>query len=208
MRRVCVFCGSSSGSSPDYSVAARHCGAILAARKLTLVYGGGNIGLMGVLADATLAAGGEVIGVIPRKLIEREVAHDGLTTLIPVDSMHERKHKMAELADAFLALPGGVGTLEEFFEVLSWLQLGLHTKPVGLLNVLNFYDPMLTFLEHMRDERFLKAEYYESLLVGEDVEPLLDRLAVFVPPPVEKWIRPSAANLRPPAPPKRRNPFF
>lgn len=208
MKRVCVFCGSSSGSSPDYSVAARCCGATLAKRRLTLVYGGGNIGLMGVLADATLAAGGEVIGVIPRKLIDREVAHEGLTTLIPVDSMHERKQKMADLADAFLALPGGFGTLEELFEVLSWLQLGLHTKPVGLLNILNFYDPMLTFLAHMRDQRFLKTEHYESLLVEEDVEPILDKLMAFVPPPVEKWIRPSALNLRPAPPPRKRNPFF
>ena len=143
---------------------------------------------MGILADAALAAGGEVIGVIPRKVIARELAHTGLTSLIPVHSMHERKQKMADLADAFIALPGGIGTMEELFEVFTWLQLGLHHKPVGLLNVAGFYDRLLEFLAHMRDQRFLKAENLEYLLVEDSVERLLDRCAQFKHQPVSKWM--------------------
>jgi hypothetical protein len=181
MKRVCIFCGSSLGALREYSAAARRCGTVLAGRGLTLVYGGGKIGLMGVLADAVLAARGEVIGVIPRKMIDREVAHHGISSLIPVDSMHERKRKMADLAEAFLALPGGVGTMEELFEVFTWRQLGLHRKPVGLLNVSGFYDSLLEFLARMRGQRFLKPQHLETLLVDHDIEVLLDRLAGFTP---------------------------
>jgi uncharacterized protein (TIGR00730 family) len=171
---------------PEYSAAAKRCGTALAERGLTLVYGGGNIGLMGVLADAALAAGGEVIGVIPRDMMQRAVAHHGLSRLIPVDSMHERKQKMADLAEAFLALPGGTGTLEEFFEAFTWRLLGLHHKPVGLLNVSGFYDSLLDFLAHLRDQRFLKPQHLEMLLVERDIDVLLDRLASPAPSPVPK----------------------
>jgi uncharacterized protein (TIGR00730 family) len=159
----------------------------LAERGLTLVYGGGNVGLMGILADAALAASGEVIGVIPRRMIARELGHAGVTSLIPVNSMHERKQKMADLADAFIALPGGVGTMEEMFEAFTWLQLGLHHKPVGLLNVAGYYDSLVEFLVHMRGQRFLKAKHFENLLVEDDVERLLDRCARFNHEPVAPW---------------------
>ena len=188
MKRVCIFCGSSPGSLPEYAAAARSCGSALAKRGLTLVYGGGNVGLMGIVADAALAAGGEAIGVIPRRMVARELAHGSLTSLIPVNSMHERKHKMAELSDAFLALPGGIGTMEEVFEAFTWLQLGLHDKPVGLLNVAGYYDALLEFLAHMRGQRFLKPHHLETLLVGEEIEDLLDRCASFKHRPEDKWI--------------------
>jgi hypothetical protein len=160
----------------------------LAERGLTVVYGGGNVGLMGILADAALAAGGEVIGIIPRRMIARELAHAGVTSLIPVDSMHQRKQKMADLADAFLALPGGIGTMEELFEAFTWLQLGLHHKPVGLLNVAGFYDRLIEFLAHMKEQRFLKPQHFEALLVEDDVERLLDRFARFNHQPDHKWM--------------------
>ena len=155
---------------------------------MTVVYGGGNVGLMGILADAALAAGGEVIGVIPRKMIARELGHHGVTSLIPVNSMHERKQKMADLSDAFIALPGGIGTMEELFEAFTWLQLDLHHKPVGLLNVSGFYDRLVEFLAHMRNERFLKPQHLESLVVEDTIERLLDRFVQFTPQPVGKWI--------------------
>ena len=143
---------------------------------------------MGLLADAALAAGGEVIGIIPRRMMARELGHAGVTELIPVNSMHERKHKMAELADGFIALPGGIGTMEELFEVFTWLQLDLHAKPVGLLNVAGFYDRLVEFLVHMKDHRFLKQEHLETLLVDDDVERLLDRFSRFEHKTVGKWI--------------------
>jgi uncharacterized protein (TIGR00730 family) len=188
MKRVCVYCGSSPGLLLEYAEAARRCGQVLANRRLTVVYGGGNVGLMNALADGALAAGGEVIGVIPRHLVARELAHRGLTSLITVNSMHERKGKMAELADAFIALPGGVGTLEEVLEIFTWLQLGLHRKPVGLLNVSGFYDPLLNTLVQMQAQRFLKPEHFKMLQVAAEIEPLLDRLANFIPSPSSKWI--------------------
>ena len=188
LKRVCVFCGSSPGSLPDYAAAARDCGTVLAQRGLTLVYGGGNVGLMGLVADAALAAGGEVIGVIPRRMVARELAHGSLTTLIPVNTMHERKQRMADLADAFLALPGGIGTMEELFEAFTWLQLGLHRKPVGLLNVAGYYDSLLQFLAHMRGQRFLKPQHLDTLLVGQTTEDLLVRFAGFNHRPVGKWL--------------------
>ena len=196
LKRVCIYCGSSPGVAPEYAAAARHCGTVLAQRGLTVVYGGGNVGLMGILADAALAASGEVIGIIPRRMIARELGHAGVTSLIPVDSMHQRKQKMADLADAFLALPGGIGTMEELFEAFTWLQLGLHHKPVGLLNVAGFYDRLIEFLAHMQAQRFLKPQHFASLLVDDDVERLLDRFARFNHQPVGKWMdrKPTASK--------------
>ena len=188
MSRICVYSGSSFGASPEYSAIASTFGAACARRGLTIVYGGGRVGLMGTLADAALAAGGEVIGVIPRAMIAQERAHHGLTALIPVETMHERKHRMTELADAFVALPGGIGTLEEVIEVYTWLQLGLHLKPVGLLNACGFYDLLLKFLAHMRDQHFLTPEHHAMLAVSADAESLLDQLTasqhIHVPKPV------------------------
>jgi hypothetical protein len=188
MKRICIYCGSSPGALPEYAAATRRCGTVLAERGLTIVYGGGNVGLMGILADAALAAGGEVIGVIPRWMIAHEWGHAGVTSLIALDSMHERKQKMADLSDAFIALPGGIGTLEELVEIFTWLKLDLHAKPVGLLNVAGFYDRLVDFLDHMRAERFLKPEHLETLVVENTIERLLDRFARFSPQPVGKWI--------------------
>ena len=177
MRRICIYSGSSFGASPDYTSAAAAFGTACAKRGLGIVYGGGSVGLIGVLADAALAAGGEVIGVIPRAMIAEERGHHGVTELIPVDSMHERKQLMADLSDAFVALPGGIGTLEEVIEVFTWLQLGLHLKPVGVLNVAGFYDPLLRLLDHMRDEQFITPAHHAMLAVESEPECLLDRLA-------------------------------
>ena len=188
MKRICVFCGSSSGASPVFAGAARDLGATLAKRGLGLVYGGGNIGLMGILADAVLAHGGEVIGVIPRAMVDRELAHRGVTELRIVRSMHERKALMAELADAFIALPGGYGTLEEFCEIITWSQLGLHRKPCGLLNVHGFYDPLLAQIERAVRDRFIRAEHRALIRVQEKPEPLLQRLLQAQPPSVHKWL--------------------
>jgi uncharacterized protein (TIGR00730 family) len=188
MKRVCIYCGSSRGLRPEYAAAARHCGTVLAERGLTVVYGGGNVGLMGILADAALAARGEVIGVIPRQMVARELGHQGVTRLISVGSMHERKHKMAELSDAFLALPGGIGTMEELFEAFTWQQLGIHRKPVGVLNVEGYYDALAAFLAHMREERFLKPEHLDALVVEETVERILGRFARFQAKPLGKWM--------------------
>ena len=176
MTRICVYCGSTFGASADYAALAASFGAACARRGLGIVYGGGSVGLMGALADAALAAGGEVIGVIPRAMIAEERAHRGLTRLIAVDTMHERKSQMAQLADAFVALPGGIGTLEEVIEVFTWLQLGLLLKPVGLLNAAGYYDALLQFLTHMRAQGFLTSEHYSMLTVGTEVEPLLDEI--------------------------------
>jgi hypothetical protein len=188
MRRICVYCGSNTGARPDYRVAAERLGRLLAERRLGLVYGGGNIGLMGVVADAVLAAGGEAIGVIPRGFVEKEVAHDGLSDLRIVSSMHERKAMMADLADAFVALPGGLGTLEEMFETWTWGQLGLHAKPCGLLDVAGYYEPLLAFLDHAAAEGFIKPRHRALLLAERDPGALLDRLAAFRPPRIEKWL--------------------
>jgi uncharacterized protein (TIGR00730 family) len=188
MRRICVFCGSSSGRSPDYRNAATELGTLLARRGMGLVYGGAAVGLMGTVADAALAAGGEVIGVIPQALVEREIAHPGLTELRVVGSMHERKTLMAELSDGFIALPGGVGTLDEFFEIWTWAQLGSHSKPSGLLNVRGYYDRLLDFMRHVVDEQFLKPAQLEMLLVSECPEVLLDKMASFRAPTEPKWI--------------------
>lgn len=188
LRRVCIFCGSMNGSRPSYRRAAEETGRTLARQGIGLVYGGGNIGLMGVVADAALAAGGEVIGVIPYHLVQKEVAHTGLADLRTVSSMHERKALMADLSDAFIALPGGYGTLDEFCEVLSWSQLGLHRKPCGLLNVEGYYDGLLGLLDHGVGEGFIRPEHRALVLVDESPGRLIERLASAPLPFVEKWI--------------------
>jgi uncharacterized protein (TIGR00730 family) len=189
MKSVCVFCGSNFGAREIYADAAAETGRIIAGRGLTLVYGGSKVGLMGVLADAALAAGGKVIGVIPGALVEREIAHTGLTDLKPVASMHERKALMADLSDGFIALPGGAGTLEELFEVWTWAQLGHHRKPVGIVNAGGFFDALAAFLDHAERERFMRREHRDMLLVDDDPARLVDRFAAYEPPIVEKWIR-------------------
>lgn len=188
MRRVCVFCGSSPGANPAFLALARQTGRLLVERGLTLVYGGGGIGLMGTLADAVLLAGGDVIGVIPEALAAREVAHMGLPDLRIVGSMHERKALMAELADGFVALPGGLGTFEELLEIVTWAQLGLHAKPCGLVNAEGYYDHLITFLDHAVAARFVRPEHRGLILVESAPAALLDRFAEFVAPRLEKWI--------------------
>ena len=188
MKRICVFCGSSSGGDGAYLDAARAMGNAIVRRKLGLVYGGARIGLMGAMADEVLVRGGEVVGVIPRALVEKEVAHNGLTDLRVVESMHERKAVLAELADGFVAMPGGFGTLDEMCEALTWGQLGLHRKPCGLLNVRGYFDRLLAFLDHAAAERFLQSEHRDMLLVSADPDQLLDRFAAYTPPVVEKLI--------------------
>ncbi|GAA1294270.1 TIGR00730 family Rossman fold protein [Saccharothrix xinjiangensis] len=179
--RVCVYCGSSSASS-TYLSAARRVGATLAGRGIEVVYGGGRVGTMGALADGALEAGGRVIGVIPEALVGWEVAHEDLTELHVVAGLHERKAMMAALSDAVVALPGGAGTLDELFESWTWAQLGVHAKPVGVLNVAGFFDPLLAMVEHMQVEGFLKPAYREMLLVDDDLDRLLDRFADYRPP--------------------------
>lgn len=184
--RVCVFCGSSPGKGPSYQDAARKVGTVFAERGVELVYGGARVGTMGIIADATLAAGGTVHGVIPQSLVDREVAHQGLTSLKVVADLHERKAEMARLADAFLALPGGAGTLEELFEVWTWAQLGLHDKPLALLDVGGFYQPLLRFLENVSAEGFLVSDFREMLIVTADVAEALERFSGYRPPRT-KW---------------------
>jgi uncharacterized protein (TIGR00730 family) len=186
-RRVCVFCGSSNGARPCYREAAAGLGLLLAQSQIGVVYGGGNVGLMGALADAALAAGGEVIGVIPEHLVSKELAHGGVDLRI-VHSMHERKALMADLSDAFIALPGGYGTFEEFCEVLTWSQLGLHAKPCGLLNVDRYYDGLLGLIDHAVNEGFVRPESRDLVLVDEDARSLVERLAAWRAPRLEKWI--------------------
>ncbi|MGC7098960.1 TIGR00730 family Rossman fold protein [Amycolatopsis lurida] len=187
MKRVCVFCGSSPGNSPVYAEQAAALGKLLAERGIGLVYGGASVGIMGVVADAALAAGGEVIGVIPGHLMSAEVGHHGLTELHVVDTMHERKAKMAELSDAFLALPGGAGTLEELFEVWTWAQLGLHAKPLGLVDVAGYFEPLRKFVDHMVDEGFLRAQHREMVSVDPDPRVLLEIFASHNGVVVDKW---------------------
>lgn len=189
LRRVCVFCGSRTGRRPTYAEAARRLAAALTRRGLGLVYGAGHVGLMGVLADAVLAAGGEVVGIIPQALVDRELAHRGLTELHVVATMHERKAVMADLADAFVALPGGYGTADELFEILTWAQLGLHAKPVGLLDVDDFFGPLQEWLDRTVAEGFMKATHRRLLVREDDPERLLDLLAAARPEPESpKWI--------------------
>jgi uncharacterized protein (TIGR00730 family) len=185
---LCVFCGSSVGSRPAFIGAAIAFGKVLAEHRIRLVYGGGRVGLMGALADAVLNHGGEVVGVIPQHLVDREVAHVGLSDLRIVESMHERKALMAELSDAFVAMPGGLGTLEEFFEVWTWGQLGLHRKPYALLNVNGFYDPLVQFIDQLVEQKFVKPEHRRMLIIESDPAILPVRLGGHRPPTVEKWI--------------------
>ncbi len=187
-QRICVFCGSSAGFSGAYRAAAVELGRFLAEQGLGLVYGGGRIGLMGVLADAVLAQGGRVIGVIPQPMVAREIWHSGLTELRIVPSMHDRKSLMAELADAFIALPGGFGTFEEFCEMITWSQLGIHRKPCGLLNVAGYYDPLLKLFDHAVAEGFLKRENRELVLASASCQELLEKMQAFEPVVVRKWI--------------------
>jgi uncharacterized protein (TIGR00730 family) len=194
MKCICVFCGSNAGHDPRYRAEAERLGGLLAGRGIELVYGGGNVGLMGVIADACLAAGGTVIGVIPEALIGKEVAgrvvdHRGLTRLEVVASMHIRKARMAELADGFIALPGGFGTFEEFCEILTWGQLGFHVKPMGLLNINGFYDPLLALFERAVAEGFLRNENRAMALAAGDIESLLAVMAAYRPEPVSKWLK-------------------
>lgn len=176
IRSICVFCGSSSGASPAYETAARRFALALAERGIRLVYGGASVGLMGAIADTALEAGGEVIGVIPRALVDREIAHRSLSTLHVVDTMHERKAMMAAQSDAFVALPGGLGTLEELFEVWTWGMLGLHDKPYGLLDIDGYYTPLIHFLDHARDEGFVRPAQRAMLVVDDDAIRLIDKL--------------------------------
>jgi uncharacterized protein (TIGR00730 family) len=188
MKRVCVYCGSSPGSQPDYAEAAKNLARALVRRNIDLVYGGASVGTMGVLADTVLAEGGRVIGIIPQRLVDKEVAHTGLSELRVVKSMHERKILMAELSDGFIALPGGLGTLEEIFETLTWAQLGLHQKPCGLLNVGDYYRSLIAFLDHAVAERFIKDVHRAMLLVEEQPERLLERFGRYKAPAVTKWV--------------------
>ncbi len=191
MKRICVYCGSSTGKNPAYIEAARAMGELLASRGIGLVYGGGSVGLMGVVADAALANGGEVIGVIPGILKDREVDHRGLTEMYVVDTMHTRKAKMAELADGFIAMPGGIGTLEELFEVWTWTQLGGQDKPVGLLDVDGFYTKLVAFLDHLVEEGFVRPEHRTILQSASDPAALVAKLEAWRPLPLPKWVTPA-----------------
>jgi uncharacterized protein (TIGR00730 family) len=204
VQRVVVFCGSSPGARPEYAERAAELGRLLAERGLGVVDGGASVGLMATVADAALAAGGEVIGVIPRRLLDSEIAHAGLTKLQVVETMHERKALMSEQADAVIALPGGTGTLDELFEMFTWSQLGLHHKPIGLLEVAGYWESLLAFLDHAVDERFLRAEHRETLLVERDATVLLDRLSSFRYEARDKWLDrggQTVPNTRSPASP-------
>jgi len=188
MQRVCVFCGSNPGSRPEYADAARELAAALVQSNRTLVYGGGRVGLMGVVADEVLRLGGRAVGVIPRPLWQREVGHTALSEIRIVETMHERKAMMADLSDAFIALPGGLGTIEEIFEIWTWAQLGMHAKPLGFLNVLDYYTPLMAFLDHAVNETFIRDEIRRIAVVEENAAALLERFRSYTPPRVLQWI--------------------
>lgn len=188
LKKICVYCGSSSGKNPAYAQAATVLGRAMQKRGIGLVYGGAAVGIMGAVADAVLAAGGEVIGVIPKSLALKEVAHHQLTELHVVESMHERKAMMAELSDGFIALPGGWGTLEELFEMLTWAQLGFHQKPCGLLNIEAYYDGLIGFLDNAFEQEFVNEQYRPMLLKAAQPEALLDQFAHYTAPVVRKWV--------------------
>jgi len=190
MKRICVFCGSRTGVQEAYRQAAVNLGRLLAERGWGLVFGGGRIGLMGIVADRVMQQGGEAIGVIPKMLMQKEIAHSGLTSLRVVCTMHERKAMMAELADGFIALPGGYGTLEEFFEILTWAQLGLHRKPCGLLNVQGYFDPLLGLVEHAVNEGFVRPDHRPLIIDDQDAEQLLDRMVAYTPPETPQLLHP------------------
>jgi len=196
LERIGVYCGSSDDVDPSYLQAARLAGQTLAGHGVTIIFGGGGTGMMGALADGALTAGGKVLGIIPRRFNNAELAHSGLTEMRVVETMHERKAAMADLAQAFIALPGGYGTLEELFEILTWAQIGLHTKPVGLLNVRGYFDPLLVFIEHVRVEGFIYDEHRALLACEQEPEALLQRLEEFRPPPtLDRWVHRRAGNL-------------
>ncbi|MFC1975689.1 TIGR00730 family Rossman fold protein [Chloroflexota bacterium] len=186
MKRICVYCGSSPGAQPEYIQAARQLSRTLVSRNIGLVYGGASVGAMGEIAKAVIEANGDVIGVIPRDLAKKEVAFTELTDLRIVDSMHERKALMVELSDGFIALPGGLGTFEEFFEVLTWAQLGLHTKPCGLLNVRQYFTKLMDFLDHAVAEQFVRPEYRSMVLIDENSDDLLKKFKTYEPPKIDK----------------------
>jgi uncharacterized protein (TIGR00730 family) len=188
MKRLCVFCGSSHGARESYAEAARALGQEMVQRGIGLVYGGGNVGLMGVIADAVLEAGGEAIGIIPAHLVAKEIQHKQLTDLRVVSTMHERKALMADLAEGFIALPGGFGTYDEFCEALTWAQLGLHSKPCAMLNVAGYYDALLAMFDHATAEGFVRADYRAMVIVATEPAELLDRMEKYHAPVVEKWI--------------------
>lgn len=188
MKSICVYCGSSTGSSETYATGARQLAASLVKQQLSLVYGGGNVGLMGVVADEVLALGGHVTGVIPQALMDKEVGHTQLSQLHIVRNMHERKALMAELSDGFIAMPGGIGTLEELFEMFTWLQLGFHEKPLGILNIDGFYDSLILFLQQTVEKKFLQEKHLDMLIIESDSDRLLQRCKDFTPPHVNKWL--------------------
>jgi uncharacterized protein (TIGR00730 family) len=196
LNRICVYCGSNPGNNPAHRAAAHDLGVFLASSDIVLVYGGGHVGLMGAVADGALSKGGEVVGVIPKSLMDKELGHGGVTKLHVVASMHERKQMMVDLSDGFIALPGGFGTLDELFETLTWLQLSFHDKPVGLLNVGGFFDGLIEFIHHMSRQGFLKPEHAACVLVDADPSRLLERMRTFRPPDLGKWIEKLAAEAR------------
>lgn len=189
MKSITVFCGSNSGFRKEYAEAAKALAGEMAARKMRLVYGGGNVGLMGIIADEVMRLGGEVTGIIPESLDEREVGHHHITKLHVVGSMHERKAMMAELADGFIAMPGGIGTFEEFFEILTWAQLGFHDKPCGILNIANYYDGLLSLCDNAVNEGFLREQHRKLILTSEDPAALIGLMETYQPPAVQKWLK-------------------
>lgn len=189
VKSIAIYCGAAVGARPAYAEAARELGQRMAQAGVRLVYGGGKVGLMGTIADAVLAHGGEAIGVIPVALMEKEVGHKGLTELHVVENMHQRKQMMADLSDAFIAMPGGIGTCEELFEVFTWLQIGYHAKPIGLLNVERYYDPLMTFMKTMVSEQFLKGAQLDQLQIAESPAVLLDTIRQFTPAHVDRWAK-------------------
>ena len=188
MKRLCVYCGSSSGRNPDYKLAATQLAHAMVKRDIDLVYGGASVGIMGQIADAVLEEGGDVIGIIPKALFAKEIAHTGITELREVGSMHERKSLMADLSDGFIALPGGLGTIEEIFEIITWSQLGMHRKPCGLLNICHYYDKMIDFLDHAVSEQFIKATHRSTILIDKCPDALLEKFVTYKAPETTKWI--------------------
>ena len=188
MKRICVFCGSNDGADPIFIKTAEEVGRFLAHRGIELVYGGGRVGLMGKIADTVMHNGGSVIGIIPRALAEKEVAHAGLTKLRVVGSMHERKAIMAELSDGFIALPGGFGTFEELCEIITWAQLGFHSKPCGFLNIDGYYDPLIELFDNATREQFVRPEHRRLVLIESEIEKMFDLMVTYKPPDLEKWI--------------------
>jgi uncharacterized protein (TIGR00730 family) len=189
MNSICVFCGSSMGVKPEYRLGALELGKVLLKRKIQLIYGGANVGLMQILADTVLGGGGEAIGIMPRILIEKEVAHNNLTQMHVVDSMSERKSLMVEMSDGFIAMPGGFGTLDELAEVITYNQLRLTDKPIGILNIAGYFDPLLSFFDHITDEGFLRPEHRQNLIVDDDIDKLIEKMSQFQPVSMDKWIQ-------------------